>query len=541
MMLKIHPSRVVGRFGFVRLLVLALCGAAACHRVAPAPSAGHAYELRNGQWFGADGFRAGTRWVVDTRLTTRRPRQVDSVIDLAGRWVVPPFGEAHNHNVDYSTPSRTDSLIARYLHDGVFYARNPGSLPRGRDSLRGRVNVPRGVDAVFANGLLTSTGGHPTGLYQRNLARGAMTAADGDGAFLWIIDSLPDLERKWPRILAGRPDFIKVVLVHSEEYARRRNDTAYFNWRGMDPTLVPEVVRRAHAAGLRVSAHVETARDFHHAIAGGVDEINHIPGFRGDERVQFSDTRRFEVTAEDAKVAAARGVWVVTTLGGITALAPGGPDSLRRRQADALFTRNLRVLRDAGVRLAIGSDAYRDDSVQEVAYLASLGVFTPLELLRLWSEATPRSIFPRRRVGCLDDGCEASLLVLAADPTADIANTRRIAIRMKDGRLLPCLDAACRGATRDSLAAVVGSWQKTDDKLPPIGLDVTTDGSALRARLRLSGVERHGTISGSPWHLVLSFPDAAGGTSMNAELVSANEMRVRLSAAGEWYLLRRMR
>src|SRR5688500_13044030 len=437
MMLKIHHLSAA-RSGATRLLVLAFCGATACHRAVPAAApAGHSYELRNGQWLGAEGFRSGTRWVVDERLTTRRPRQADSVIDLAGRWVVPPFGEAHNHTADYSTPARSDSLIARYLRDGVFYVRSPAILPRGRDSLRGRVNVPRGVDAVFANGLLTATGGHPTGLYQRNLARGAMTADDGEGAFLWTIDSLPDLERKWPRILAGRPDFIKVVLVHSEEYARRRDDTAYFNWRGMDPTLVPEVVRRAHAAGLRVSTHAETARDFHHAVVSGVDEINHIPGFRGDERVQFTDVKRFEVTTDDAKLAAARGVWVVTTLGGITAFASGGPDSRRRRQGEALVTRNLRVLRDAGVRLAIGSDAYRDDSVQEVTYLASLGVFTPLELLRLWSEATPRSIFPRRRVGCLDDGCEASLLVLAADPTADVANTRRIALRMKDGRLLP--------------------------------------------------------------------------------------------------------
>ena len=406
-----------------------------CVRTSPS-SAQHVYELRDGRWLGADEFRGGTRYVVDGRMTQRRPRHVDSVIDLAGRWVVPPFGEAHNHNVDYSTPARTDSLIRRYLRDGVFYVKNPGNLPRARDSLAGRINVPNGIDAVFANGLLTATGGHPTGLYLRNRSRGAMTPADSDGGFLWILDSLPDLDRKWSRILAGRPDFIKVVLVHSEEFARRRTDSAYFNWRGSDPALVPEVVRRAHAAGLRVSAHVETAADFHAALAGGVDEINHIPGFRGDEHVQFTEPQRYEVTGADAALASRRGVTVVTTLGGISDFAVNGPDSLRRRQGDALFTRNLRVLRDAGVHLVIGSDAYRDDSVNEAAYLATLGVFTPLALLRLWSEATPRAIFPTRRVGCLTDGCEASLLVLSADPSADFTNTKRIALRMKDGRPL---------------------------------------------------------------------------------------------------------
>jgi imidazolonepropionase-like amidohydrolase len=428
-MLKFQPK--------ASAIAIALLVATACHRAAPASPAQHVYELRDGRWLGADGFRAGTRWVVDGRITMRRPARIDSVIDLAGRWVVPPFGEAHNHNVEYSTPGRTDSLVRRYLRDGVFYVKNPGNLPRGRDSLAGRVNVPNGVDVVFANGLLTATGGHPTGLYLRNRARGAMTPADSDGGFLWILDSLPDLARKWPRILAGRPDFIKVVLVHSEEFARRRSDSAYFNWRGLDPALVPEVVRRAHAAGLRVSAHVETAADFHAALVGGVDEINHVPGFRGDEHTRITEPARYEVTADDAKLAAARRVWVVTTLSGFSVLDPHGPDSLTRRAADSLFVRNLRVLRAAGVPLAIGSDSYRDDSVQEAAYLATLGIFTPLELLRTWSEATPRAIFPARRVGCLDDGCEASLLLLATDPSADFASTKRIVLRMKDGRVLP--------------------------------------------------------------------------------------------------------
>jgi hypothetical protein len=397
----------------------------------------HTYELRNARWLDASGFQPGTRYVVGARLTHQRPSHVDSVIDLAGRWIVPPFGEAHNHNVDYTTPHRTDSLLARYLHDGVFYVQNPGNLPRGRDSLAGRVNLPGAIDVTFANGLLTATGGHPMGLYQRNLARGGMTAADGDGAFFWLIDSLPDLERKWPRLLAQRPDFIKVVLVHSEEYARRRNDSAYFNWRGMNPALVPAVVQRAHAAGLRVGAHVDTRGDFHNALAGGVDEILHIPGFRGDERTELTDTTPYEITEADAGLAAAHGVVVVTTLGGALGFDPRGADSTRRRQFDALATRNLRVLRAAGVRIALGSDTYRDDSVLEAEYLATLGVFTPLELVRLWSEATPQAIYPKRRIGCLGDGCEASFLALAGDPSADFSSTKQIVLRMKDGRLLP--------------------------------------------------------------------------------------------------------
>ncbi len=129
--------------------------------------------------------------------------------------------------------------------------------------------------------------------------------------------------------------------------------------------------------------------------------------------------------------------------------------------------------------------------------------------------------------------------MLDADPSADIANARRIALRMKDGRMLSCLDAPCAGAPRDSLAALVGRWEKTDDRLPPIGLDVTRDGPTLRVRLRLSGVERHGTVSGTAQRLVFGFPDAAA-TSTTGELVSATELRLRLSADGEAYRLRKV-
>jgi imidazolonepropionase-like amidohydrolase len=421
----------------VHLLVGGMLAAACATPTRMVPARGATvYEVRDGSWLGPEGFDAGTRYVVNGRLSTSRPASVDSVIDLAGGWVVPPFGEAHNHNVSYTTAPRTDALLARYVHDGVLYAQNPGDVPRGRDSLRGRVNRPGAVDVIFANGLLTATGGHPTGLYLRNRARGGMTESDGDGGFLWLIDSLPDLDRKWSRILAGRPDIIKTVLVHSEEFARRRSDTAFFNWRGLDPALLPEIVHRAHAAGLRVMTHVETATDFRVAVGAGADEIGHVPGFRGDEHEQLPSAAPYEITPADAREAARRGTWVITTLGGISSLDPNGPDSLRRRAFDRLATRNLRVLREAGVRIAIGSDAYRDDSVNEVRYLATLGVLDPLSLLRMWSEATPRAIFPTRRVGCLADGCEASFLVLRGNPAVDFSSTGRIVLRMKDGELI---------------------------------------------------------------------------------------------------------
>jgi hypothetical protein len=101
---------------------------------------------------------------------------------------------------------------------------------------------------------------------------------EGDGAFYYTVSDEAELDWKWPKFLATKPDFVKTYLLFSEDYALRKSDPRYFGWKGMDPGLLKSLVQKAHAAGLRVSTHVESAVDFHNALAAGVDEINHLPG-----------------------------------------------------------------------------------------------------------------------------------------------------------------------------------------------------------------------------------------------------------------------
>gem|GEM_PF-195155 len=387
-----------------------------------------------GLWFTGTAFEERTAFAVNGILTFVQPAIVDSTIHLAGGYVVPPFGEAHNHNVEHS--SRIMPTIGQYLQDGVFYVKNPNNLPRTRHPLAGTINVPTSIDAAFANGGLTSSDGHPIPLVRRNIERGIWTKADGEGAFYFAVDDEEDLDRVWPGVLDGRPDFLKTYLLYSEEYAQRKDDPAFLGWKGLDPALLPEIVRRAHQAGLRVSAHVETAADFHHALFAGVDEVAHMPGFRGDARVQLPDPAIFEISEADARLAARLGTVVVTTVGGVREMDPAGPDGAVRRQFDRLHARNLGLLREHGVRLALGSDSYGDTSVGEAMYLHSLGVLDNLALLKLWSEVTPQAIFPERALGCLQEGCEASFLVLRRDPIADFGHVRDIVLRVKQGRIL---------------------------------------------------------------------------------------------------------
>jgi imidazolonepropionase-like amidohydrolase len=108
----------------------------------------------------------------------------------------------------------------------------------------------------------------------------------------------------------------------------------------------------------------------------------------------------------------------------------------KNRLLKTQYANNINILRRHSVPLLIGSDLMGGTAATEIAALAGSGLFTNLELLRMWSVTTPQSIFPKRRLGVLADGYEASFLVLRADPSSDILATRAIATRVKQGELV---------------------------------------------------------------------------------------------------------
>lgn len=397
------------------------------------------YEFSHGNWFDGRTFTPKKFYTVNGVFTARKPAQVERVIDLTGKYVVPPFGEAHNHNVE---SSRIDAMIKAYLQVGIFYVKNPNSLPRFTTPLLSKINLPTSIDAIFSGGGLTGSGGHPVEIVQRSIQRKVWTEADGEGAFYFTIDNQADLDRKWETIKTGKPDFIKTYLLFSEEYDKRKDDPAYLGLKGLDPKLLPEIVRRAHNAGLRVSTHIETAKDFHHALMAGADEINHMVGYSPDlKRIKTEGLAMYEIAESDARLAGKRKLVVVTTLhdviAGVTKIEETTPDVALRQEYKQLLIRNLQLLKKHGVRLAIGSDHYRSTAALEAERLAALNAFDNLTLLKLWCEETAAAIFPKRKIGYLKEGYEASFLVLSGNPVSDFANVKKIEMRVKQGTLLP--------------------------------------------------------------------------------------------------------
>lgn len=395
-------------------------------------------EWKNGYWYDGSGFRKTTFFTVNGLLTTHRPEHIDSIIDLKEQFVIPPFGEAHNHAPDVELDF--DLINERYLADGIFYVKNPNSIPFTTNKIRTRINQPRSVDVVYANGGLTANGGHPVVLYNYLLTTIYRTTIPGwtersmEGQAYYLINHAEELEKKWPFILADKPAFIKAYLLYSEEYEQRKDDTSYNGKKGLNPKLLPLIVKKAKEAGLSVSCHVETPADLRNAIKAGVQEINHLPGYQVRWKEGYEEDYYLLSHALLRRMKRARVHADPTYSLAETELLE--PDSLRYAARKRLHIRNLQRLRRHRIPLTIGCDSYNKTAQTEMQYLQQLHVFSNHELLRMWCINTPLAIFPQRKIARLQDGYEASFLVVAENPLINFNTVYNIQLRVKQGTIL---------------------------------------------------------------------------------------------------------
>jgi hypothetical protein len=388
----------------------------------------HIVQFLHGNWFDGVKFRPQTWYSVNGFLRSKGPSAADQTIDLKGMFVVPACAEAHNHSATGGHPEAIDSFLAQ----GILYVENPANLPRVRTGER--INTPDGVDVIFSNGVLTSPGGHPLALVQRDIERGGMKPVDGEGGFYYTIASPADLDQKWPMLLATKPDFIKTVLAYSEEFEQRKADPKYFSRRGLDPKLLPLIVQKAKASGLPVVSHVESAADFHVAVAAGVNQIAHTPGFwPSDEAIASRNFERYRISEADARLAGKKHIQVTTTLGDGLQLTR---DPKSKDFADALldvYKNNLSLLKKNKVQVLIGSDKFFSNSQGEALELVRSGLMSAQEALHAWCETTPQAIFPSRKIGKIKKGYEANFLVLSSDPLRDFTVVKEVKMRFKRG------------------------------------------------------------------------------------------------------------
>ncbi|MBX9782037.1 MAG: hypothetical protein K2X48_01975 [Chitinophagaceae bacterium] len=395
-------------------------------------------HFTNGYWFNGNGFDTTVFYSVNGLLTKTKPASVDTVIDLHHQYLIPPFGEAHNHSPD--TEPDFAVFRERYLSDGIYYIKNPNSIPFTTQKIQNQINNPTSLDIVFANGGLTSAGGHPSGLYSYLLTTIYKKSITGwtnksmEGHAYYVISNKDDIDKKWPFITADKPSFIKLYLLYSEEFERRDKDSVYNGKKGLNPKLLKAIIQKAHASGLTVSCHAETPADVLNAVKAGANEINHLPGYQvrwkegytADYYLLPETTVKLMKKADvhaDATYSLAETEIIET-------------DSVQYRLRKEVQQKNLLLLKKYKVPVTIACDSYNLTSKTEADYLYRLGIYSNLELLRMWCETTPLAIFPKRKIAFLKEGYEASFLVLKENPLLHFDSVFNIQLRIKQGNLL---------------------------------------------------------------------------------------------------------
>jgi imidazolonepropionase-like amidohydrolase len=390
---------------------------------------------------------------VGPRAETPIPPDTE-VLDVAGRYVVPGLIDAHVHLFQsgglYTRPDVIDLRDRRSYEDETAMVR--AKIP---DTLRRY--LASGVTSVL------DAGGPRWILDARQRAREVETSPTVTAAGPLLATRVPpELEQDDPSIVRMRSVEHARELVGKNLVAQADLIKIWFVPVPGEP-LEPHAERmraaidEAHRRGVRVAVHATQVALARLAVAAGADILAHsIEDARVDPELvrEIVDRRVVYVTAFAVKAGYRE------ALSGKLALSRfarrfGDPEAIATLEDIAwipakrrgplptgitpAMTWNLRRLQAAGATVAAGSDAGNIGTLhgpglhRELALLVASGL-SPLEALRAatvgGAAALGRS--DMRRVA---PGQNADLLVVDADPLADIANLERIHRVMKSGRV----------------------------------------------------------------------------------------------------------
>jgi imidazolonepropionase-like amidohydrolase len=307
---------------------------------------------------------------------------------------------------------------------------------------------PDTYDVAISQGGITEPGGHPEKLYVDDLTRWVpgykgKTLKDFLGNAFHYGRTPQEIDAALDLLTQQKAGFVKAFLLNSEDYQKRRDDPAAYGSKGLNPTNFPYLVAAAKKRGLRVATHVETVYDLKVAALSGSAVAAHLPGYWAVKTEE--ELKRRTLTREDAALVARSRMMLVPTY----ALArgefseaekKGELNETMRRRVYAMQISNIRLLKEAGALILIGTDT-QGPIFEETEHLVQIGGLTVMEALKSVL-GTGAQLFPQRRIGCFEAGCEADFLVLEANPLKDIAALRSIRTRVKAGRELEAPAAA---------------------------------------------------------------------------------------------------
>jgi imidazolonepropionase-like amidohydrolase len=191
---------------------------------------------------------------------------------------------------------------------------------------------------------------------------------------------------------------------------------------------IKAVIDTAHSLGLKVAAHAHGKQAIEHAVALGVDSIEHG---------SFAD-------AESYAAMKAHGTYLVPTL--LVAqtaidMAREHPEQLRPSSAAKALEVGPRVQQNlanayrAGVKIAFGTDqslAPHGTNAREFALMVKAGM-TPTDAIAAATASAADLIGDAQDIGSIQPGRYADVIAVAGDPLSDVTELERVQFVMKGG------------------------------------------------------------------------------------------------------------
>jgi len=404
--------------------------------------------------------RAGSIACTGTATTCPTPAGATQ-IDARGGFLIPGLIDTHVHllfRVDGVTDTSIKSDLHGLLARGITAVRDMGNNPR---QLLLAVAAAQPAPRVFAMQLVA--GLH---FFQPELEidpngnrRNHSPAALGMRQLGW-----------WPLTFLPHGDPAEIV-----RHAQEAGAIGLKLYQDLDSAQTAALVTAAHAAGMPVWGHgwVQPASVLEQSQAGQ-DGVVHAAGLAGElvsrearARLRTSSSL-LQVTADSATAVSARNPVVVAALDSLAThgtyleptlqasllsatratLRPRRIPSLPDRYANAASRFGMEVTRQAaarGVRLTAGTDhtaygpeAERAQLNDELAlFVDSIGLSPARALLAATRDAATAIGPVARDIGTVVAGKRADLVLLAADPMADIGNLRRVEWVMLGGIIYP--------------------------------------------------------------------------------------------------------
>lgn len=343
-------------------------------------------------------------------------------VPLEGAAVLPGLVDAHTHLAHGYAESVRDREAAqgvrasfqglRALRAGITSVRELGCYRQVDLALRDAITAGRalGPRMLCAGSYLTITGGHghPKG-----------RAADGATEVRKAVRE---------QLLAGA-DLIKVMCSGGAARPDESPDASQFT-----ADEICAAVDEAALAGKVVAAHAHPTRSIKWALRAGARSIEHGT---------FLDDECYDLFLE-------HDAFLVPTLNVYRSIAESDEWPELKGRAAELYRHKTRTFAagvERGIKWAVGSDTSMflpiEDYWKELGAIAEVLSLKPGEMLVHATEVNA-DLLGLERLGRVTPGNLADLVVVAGDPTEDLARLAEVRYTVARGRLLDweCLDAA---------------------------------------------------------------------------------------------------